>query len=43
MPYIKLKEEIKATYEMTSVKIIMDAIEKGLQEEADGNLFAWKT
>jgi len=40
LQFIKLKEELKATYEITNDKIIMDAIEKGLQEEADGNLIA---
>ncbi len=40
LQFIKLKEELKATYETTNDIIIMDAIEKGLQEEADGNLIA---
>ncbi len=40
LQFIKLKEELTATYEITSDKLIMDAIEKGLQEEADGNLIA---
>ncbi len=40
LQFIKLKEELKAPYETTSDKLIMDAIEKGLQEEADGNLIA---
>ncbi len=40
LQFIKLKEELKATYEITSDKLIMEAIEKGLLEEADGNLIA---
>jgi len=40
LQFIKLKEELKATYEITSDEMIMDAVEKGLQEEADGNLIA---
>ncbi len=40
LQFIKLKEELKATYELTSDKLVMDSIEKGLQEEADGNLIA---
>ena len=40
LQFIKFKEELKATYEITSDEMIMDAIEKGLQEEADGNLIA---
>jgi len=42
LQFIKLKEELKATYELTSDKLVMDSIEKGLQEEADGNLIALK-
>lgn len=40
LQFIKLKEELKATYEITTDKLFMDAIEKGLQDEADGNLIA---
>lgn len=40
LQFIKLKEELMATYEITSDKLIMEAIEKGLLEEADGNLIA---
>lgn len=38
LQFIKLKEELIATYEITSDKLIMEALEKGLLEEADGNL-----
>lgn len=38
LQFIKLKEELMATYEITSDKLIMEALEKGLLEEADGNL-----
>ena len=40
LQFIKLKEELKETDEITSDKLIMNAIEKGLQEEKDGNLIA---
>jgi len=40
LQFIKLKEELKETDEIISDKLIMDAIEKGLQEEKDGNLIA---
>jgi len=40
LQFIKLKEELMATYEITSDKLIMETIEKGLLEEADGNLIA---
>lgn len=38
--FVKLKEELKATYEITNDEMIMNAIETGLREEADGNLIA---
>ena len=40
LQFVKLKEELQATYELTNDVIIMEAIARGLKEETDGNLIA---